>query len=1139
MGKKNYVVSKLILNGFKSFPFKTDISLSEDITCVVGPNGCGKSNIADAIQWVLGEQKPTEVRSKEMAEVIFQGSKKRKPYSFAEVTLILKKNGTDEKIKISRKIHSSGESDYYINDKNVRLKDLKDFLKSENLNINSYAILSQGEIERVALLKPYEKRYLIEECAGIFRFKEKEKITLIKLEDTERNLDLTKHLLSEQEKIAHSLKIQAGRAKAYKQIEEEEKKLLRMLYGQERDKFLKELEEIKKEILKEEEKRVHFISNLKELEEKVEELEKKEKELEKEEAILREGKEKFLLKIQEIKFEMEKRVEKTKEIELRNGEIEKEISLIEEEIEKGKVIIQDKEKGFKEKEMEISKFYSEIMEEEKILKEIAEKLKEKENKLNEIIFPLQEIQKEKNEYGTNVAVIKDSIEKLQNSISLEEKELNTFKEKGKIIEEEIKKIEEEIRKKIDELQNLEKVIDSEKKEFENLEKTFKENEISLQNTKTELVKSEELKKREINLIESHKKEKNSLAFFIKPPLSWEKFVDVLLDEISSAIILEGEETLKEGLYITEKEMPIPEIEGAIPIKNLIKLEGNTPNWILDALPPIYFVEDEKKLEEMAKNFPYFSFFDKDGRIVKGSLVGIPPYSKSGLLGSMLRVEILNKTIDGLTSEIKEKENNFEILKGEILSRKNKLEEKNNLREELILNVSNLKNKEGQLKVQDLNIKERIQEIERKISSGKENLKILKEKEESSLREIGRYLEKEDEIKRVAEEIKGEIENIKKEEKEKQVLFQNKLKFLKEKEIEKERLYQEFLKEKENFSRNEKALKELNEEKEKNIEEKEKLFFEKSQLEADFFNLKEKEEREAEEEEIKIQEKEKIKERIKDYQNKLKKLRETMEENFKFIQELKTKEEILKVKLSELEEKAKENLGEELKFCPSNDEEDLAEKLKKIKEKKERFGQINPLAESELEEVQNKIDFIKRQKEDLEKSCSALKEDLENLEKEALKRFQETFDEVNENFQKYFNYLFGGGQAKILLQSEENPLEAGVELLVEPPGKKIQHIMLLSGGERALVAFAFLLSLFSTSPSPFIFLDEADASMDDFNVERFINLINKLKEEVQIILVTHNRRTMEEASLLLGVTMEEPGITKVIPLSPKEVLEKFA
>lgn len=1136
MEKKNYIILKLILNGFKSFPFKTDISLSEDITCIVGPNGCGKSNIVDAIQWVLGEQKPTEVRLKEMAEVIFQGSKKRKSYSFAEVSLILKKNGSDEKIKITRKIHSSGESIYSINDKNIRLKDLKDFLKNENLNINSYAILSQGEIERVALLKPYEKRYLIEECAGIFRFKEKEKIALLKLEDTERNLDLTKHLLSEQEKIAHSLKVQAGRAKAFRQIEEEEKRLLEIFYAQERDKIQKDLEEIKNFIIIEEEKRLNFISNSNELEERIGILEKKEKEVEKEEEILREKKEKLLLKIQEIKFEIEKREEKIKEIDIRDKEIEEEISLIEKEIEEEKAFIFEKENIFKEKEKEIKNIYNEISEEEKVLKEIEEKLKEKEEELSKLNLPLQEIQREKNDYGTSIAIIRDSIEKTKNSISLEEKELRTFQEKKKSIEEEIKRVESDLKENSEKLSNLEKVIEVGKEELFKLENLSKEKEKEIQNLKTDLAKSEELIKREKNLLEENKNGENSLAFLIKPPLSWESFVDLLFDEISSAIVSYGELPQGNGLYIREKEIPLPEIEGAIPARDIIKLEERAPQWLVKALPPIYFVEEESQLEKISEKFPYFSFFDKNGRVIKGSLLGKPPYLKSGLLGSKLRVEILSKKIEELELEIKEKEKIFIDLEKEIFLKKKKQEENEKVKGELSFKISNLKNLEGQLKIQDLNLRERIEESKKKNINMLESLRNLEEEEKRNLNEANKYLDEEKKIKGLVENTKEIIEKIKAEEKEKQYLLQGMLKKLKEKEIERERVYQSWIKEKENFSKNEEKIKRLKKEREENKEEKGKIKKDVEKLETEFFNLKEMEEEAKEEEEIKIQEKNKIEEEIKNYQSNFKKLREIMEENFKNIQELKTKEEVLKIKFLELEEKSRNNLGIELKNCFSSNEENINEKILKIKEKKERFGQINPLAEKELEEILSKIDFIKKQKEDLENSCKALKEDLEKLGKEALKRFQETFEKVNGNFQKYFSFLFGGGQAKILLQNEENPLDAGVELIVEPPGKKIQHIMLLSGGERALVSFAFLLSLFSTSPSPFIFLDEADASLDDFNVERFINLIRKLREEIQVILITHNRRTMEEASLLLGVTMEEPGLSRVLPLSPKEILK---
>lgn len=1138
MEKQGFIVSRIIMNGFKSFPFKTQVEISPDITCIVGPNGCGKSNIADAIQWVLGEQKPTEVRLKEMSEVIFQGSSKRKPYSFAEVTLILKKNGSNETIKIARRIHSSGESDYYINEKSVRLKDLKDFLKSENLNINSYSILGQGEIERVALLKPYEKRYLIEECAGIFRFKEKEKVTLLRLEDTERNLNLTRHLLSEQEKMAHSLKIQAGRAKTFRQIEEEEKNLLKLSFAQQRDIFLKEMEETRDQILKEEEKRVYMVSTLKELENKMETLEEEKKKKEKEELGLREKMEEILLNLQKTKFEIDKRVEKINSLNLKNENIEREMEFLKNEGEKEKSLILEKESIFEKKEEEIKKLDEEILQKESFIREIENKIKLKEAELKEANHPLLEIVKNKSEYGTNLSVIRDTIEKTKANLSLEEAEIKTFMEKKNRLEEEEKKFEREIMEKSEEFLEIEENLKLESNNFEKFQEDLREKEKEIQNIRAEIYKLRELKDRELSLVKDHEKEKNTLAFLLKPPLEWEKFVDLLFDEVSSAI--PSEENLEEGgLFMKERKIPLPEIEGAVPVRDIVKLTEGAPQWILDGLPPIYFVKEREKLKELSLNYPYFAFFDGEGNFLKGSLSGRPPFSKSGVLGSLLKVEIFQRNIEQMENLLLEKEKIFAEMERDLVKKAEELKEKKNLREELLLKISDLKNYSGQIKIQHKNIVERIEEISIRIENHKKNIEELEKEQIANFEEAEKIIEKEEEIKEKIETIKREIENIKIQEAQERLSLQENLKNLKEKEIERERTRGEIIKFKEDLLKNEERIKNLKEEKENNFSEIRILSEEKENLDKEYFSLRGKEEKLKEEVSIMEQEKAKLEEQLKDFQNKTRNLRDELEENLRIIEGFKSKEEILKVRMEELEEKTRSFLNLELESLPSNNEEGLNEKIQKIKEKKERFGQINPLAEKELEEVLGKVEFIKKQKEDLETSCKALKDDLRELEKEALKRFQETFQKVNENFQKYFSYLFGGGQAKIILQNEENPLEAGIELVVEPPGKKIQHIMLLSGGERALVSFAFLLSLFSVSPSPFLFLDEADASLDDFNVERFINLINKLKEEIQIILVTHNRRTMEEAELLLGVTMDEPGLSKILPLSPKEVLEKFA
>ncbi|MEJ5166493.1 MAG: hypothetical protein WHV67_05645, partial [Thermoanaerobaculia bacterium] len=700
-------------------------------------------------------------------------------------------------------------------------------------------------------------------------------------------------------------------------------------------------------------------------------------------------------------------------------------------------------------------------------------------------------------------------------------------------------LKEEIEKLGSEFSGIEEFLNLERENFEKLERDLREKEREIQSIESEITKLKELKERELSLIKDHEKEKDTLAFILKPPLEWEKVVDVLFEEISSAVPSREEDPKDKGLFMLNRKVPVPEIEGAIPVKEILKIREDGPQWILEALPPIYFLKDKERAREISQNYPYFAFFDEEGNYYKGSLLGKAPYSKSGLIGSIIKAEILERKIMDLERTFEEKEIYFKKLEEDLKLKESQLEEKSIQREKLFLKISDLKNNIGQIDIQKRNVNERLQEISKKIENYKKDLAEMEEKQKINLEEAGKYLEKEAELKHKIEQIGKEIEDIKKVEKEKQFFLQNRLKNLKEAEIEKERIKGEILKIKEKVLRDEEELKSLLEEKAQNLLDIEKISQEKESLEREYFLYKEKEEKNREELSVIEQEKEKIERKIREFQNILKKIREEMEENLKLIESLKGKDEIIKVRLEELEDRASSILGIPLKECPSNNEENLNEKIQKIKEKKERFGQINPLAEKELEEVWAKVEFIKKQKEDLENSAKALREDLKELENQAIKRFQETFQRVNENFQKYFTYLFGGGQAKIVLQNEENPLEAGIELVVEPPGKKIQHIMLLSGGERALVSFAFLLSLFSVSPSPFLFLDEADAALDDFNVERFINLINRLKEEIQIILVTHNRRTMEEASLLLGVTMEEPGLSKILPLSPKEVLEKLA
>lgn len=1137
MEEKILFLSEISLNGFKSFPFKTKIPFSQDITCIVGPNGCGKSNIADAIQWVLGEQKPTEVRLKEMSEVIFSGNDKRKPFSFAEVSILLK-NGNEE-IKITRKIFSTGESNYYLNGKQVRLKDLKDFLKSENLNINSYVVLSQGEIERVALLKPYEKRYLIEECAGIFRFREKEKMTILKLEDTERNLSFVKNLLKEQEKIAHSLKVQVGRVKAYKKIEEEERRILELLFGQERDCLLKELEKIKEKLLFEEEERIKLIKKLEEMEKEIEELQGKLKEKEKKEIFLREGISELAVKLQSIELNLEKSKEKKNEIEEEVLKLKNFLSESEKKIKENEKILKEKEESFKLFGFEIENLNEMIKKINEDLKLFKKSSKEIEESYLNFLKPYEEIQRNKNSMAAELFIIENQIKKIKSSIFLQEKELETFKERKIASENKMREIKNKLDKSLEEMKEIESFLEKEKEILREEKENLNEKEREFQIKVSEREKIRELIEREKKFLEDLNKGKKTCGILLNAPLEWENFVDLLLEELENSNLSRELYPEEPGIFITPKKIEAPDIEGAIHIKNLLRVENDEFLWVLECLPPIYYVEDIEKAKELSLIYPYFCFFERNGRILKGSIFCNPPYSKAGVVGSKIRVEKLERKLKELEEIIKKNEVFVGLKKKEVERIEKEIENKEKLREEILNYGLELKNSYFEISTNLKNLEEKINEIEINLEKLKGELEFFSGEFHEKEVILKSLILEEEKKKEELLNYKKNLDEIRGKERENEKIIQELLKELKEKEILKEKTLWEIQKlseflveEKNEISKNEIFKKE----KELKIFELKKLIEDR---EKEYFFLKENLEKERENLGEVLQEKEEIFLKLKERQSTLKKIKEEKEKNFQLIEKIKAEYEIKKNELKSLEERAREALGIEISSCPSSEEYNLREALKEVREKKKKFGLVNPLAERDLEEVLEKLRFIKKQKEDLENSCLALRNDLKNLEIEATAKFKNTLEVVNENFQRYFSYLFGGGEAKISLLDSDNPLESGIELLVKPPGKKVQHMMLLSGGERALVSLAFLLSLFSTSPSPFIVLDEADASLDDMNVERFINLVKKLKEKMQVILITHNRRTMEEASLLLGVTMEEPGLSKIVPLEIKEIFKKFA
>jgi chromosome segregation protein len=1047
-------LKELEIFGFKSFPQKTILKFEPGITVIVGPNGCGKSNILDAIKWALGEQSPKSLRGSKMEDVIFNGTENHPPLSYTEVTL----NFSNEdkylpieykEVSVTRRLYRSGESQYLINKSQVRLKDIQDLFMGTGIGEATYSFVEQGKIEIFLSYKPEEKRLIFDEASGIVKYKERKKETLRKLEDTENNLLRLEDILSEVRRQIRYLERQVERARKYKELEGElvevEKKIASLQcyeFEEKTNKCLEELnsfkkeEEEKAELLKEEKESYQDLTlNLEDIRKKIEDMNA---------AIisLSANIENSISSIEVLTKTKKGLEERNKNIENTKEEIKERLSLQEKRLVEEKMLLD----SFEERVEKVTKEINGLKLKKDTLKKEIERLREevKDKKIKILDWEAERVNIHNSliEAQTNLS----SLARRKQRLLLDKAKLEGFLKDSR---EHLERVEQDLKKRKERLVSL-------KKEKDNL---------SLQD-KELIIRKEE---REKELLEKEKElvELNSAYQFLKDlKIKYERFsskkkITIIFEEepkdinILIASLKDAEYKKRENFYEVNIDVKIVSLE-------------------------------EEQLEERIKM----------------------AHSKI----SQLRIEIdsfkrkKEEIFDLLVSKEKQIEEEQREYHKSAQEKENLDREWSRLNEEYQLLEKDTKNVLEEMK--DLETKKK--NLEEKLSFCEENLSSANQKLEEFQNTISKNLEiiKEIDINLAKKEEQGQSLY-----KERDVL-NSKYNLLKE--------------EKENLLKNLEAL-----EKEKN-ENQVRIVSLKEEIEN--LNLR------IEENKKKIEESKKQKEVLEKQEvflsEEIKNKNDEIEETEKEIQQIRNFIYNKKLEIQSLEyekDKIKNYLRQvynvELDIIPKeNIEEDLDSFCKKrdnLKKKKESLGEVNLVAIEEFEELKKREEFLENQKKDLIESKENLKKAIQKINQTSKELFLEAFNKIEEEFKKNFRFLFGGGRANLILLDRDNVLESGVEIEVQPPGKKLQNVSLLSGGEKALTAIALIFAIFRVRPSPICVLDEIDAPLDEVNVDRFNHLLKEFSSISQFILITHNKKTMSNADVLYGVTMQEKGVSKLV------------
>lgn len=1168
-------LKKIISSGFKSFADKVTITLEKNhITGIVGPNGSGKSNVIDSVRWVMGEQNAKMLRGEKATDIIFAGSEKRKPLGMAEVTLVFDNSEaspicppefrSEPEIALTRRLYLDGQREYFINKKPCRLKDIVGFFTSTGLGGRSYSMIQQGQVDRILSAKPEQLREIIEEAAGTLVFKKRKTEAEKKLENTRLNLSRIDDILIELDRQKKALGDQVEKAKKWRErtasLTEQETMLLvhNFRFFTEKDR------EIKNEIQKLKEEEVISLSDISAFEARLEELQNELAEadpevqaLGEEITVLREkiasaeaslisaislldGGDKRAI---ELRAELGEELNHKKEIEDKYLVSKTALEQAEQNADRAQSLIDtfdEKVEEFMERsrvyEAKIADLAEEIRTVMRMTDQNTLRSEDASRKIEEQIVLSQNLNTKvvtlENELNQSMIVVEGASVKVSNR----KRELSDIQ--GRKDE-----ISERMSQRTAEVTNLISERDGSKQEFMTINAKLE----ALREMEQDDLNSRNAVNKFIDLSED-------TAFLLTDALS--------LNEKSSELsksALSAFETWANRVYLKETDRfeeiaSICKKEGATGFSVTLNTNCNSAdikNWCSDngaVHMSEYLNLEDSTLEDLTDRIAYLK---KDHPESLSSIpAGLILFTKSGLtISGGDDIYLSNENAKGALSRKKEIEK-LEVRAAKLEVNVKKIEEKiEKIKSEQLKDQTSLK--EFDITIQDKNgeVMRAMTEYETAKSSAE-----LKRDQISSLREEMSVSDAAiDRLQKEIETLFTDLENlesqkVKAEAEKEQLIMDNESSIEENAELKRQyetaridlasaktkadglrdgfsehqsrldSITQRVIKKEEALAHYEEDIKEASQRKETLEKDIESYVYRRGELEE---NLTARREQNAG-----------LLEEMKVLESKAKEKRNEVQKAQKGINQKEIEQERVTIALNASTEQAEQryhfNPAEsELEIPEEFDADKTTKAVSRLRTKIESMGPINMMAIEEYDNLDQRESFITRQREEVQSSVDLLELAIEEIEEHSEDKFLSAFHTLNREFSDLFPVLFPGGDAAIVLTNEQNPLEGGVEIMVRLPGKKRQNMRLFSGGEKALTAIALIFGLLKSKPTPFCFLDEVDAPLDETNVGRYNKVLEKLSEQFQFIVITHNRRTMEVLNTLYGITMQEPGVSKVV------------
>ena len=1136
-------LKKLEICGFKSFADRTTLSFEPGVSCIIGPNGCGKSNISDAIRWCLGEQRAKSMRTKAMQDVIFNGAKSRAVAGLSEVTLLFDNSQNTipidfSEVAITRRLFRSGESEYFINKAQCRLKDIRDLFLDTGIGTGGYSIIEQNSVEKLVMATPETRREFFEEAAGVAKYKLRREETLHRLEKVDSDMNRLTDSLKIYESQIKQLDIQAKKAKQYKKYQEDLAKY--------------EIADI--------------VNNLalgyKKIEEVQQELEPKIKEYESTNVLLHQAE----TEVQDLRVAQSENDEQYVELNKQYSDLKAEISISDTKIANlkqkdsellleqdrlkleiedfnGKIVkyeqdIQNINTSDDGIEQEVAQLKSEVEQKEQIYNEIKQKVSDLETQEDEARTKVISLDQEKDslinsktsiiqeqaQANAEVSSIERNIERLEQDVAPANEEIEKYNQSLIAAQNSLKELEE----KENATKQVVLNVDTEIENLKDKEIEFNKKIASLEGRISTLkeMDSQDPLKESIKAITDLGYVKTKVSDIISPDLDRLEIVANALGDKLDYLICENFEQAESAIkYLQENNLCKLSFIVLDKISNDIQIQQSTD----DAVELFKMLNCSSEYEKVGK-FLSNGIFVKDNKVYGNAIVF------GGGKNSSDKPVLVGEQIKKIQQEIEQLQQQLTQINTEI-----------DKQEDVKLNISfdnqKLSNDKVRFNAQIDNIKESIQQRQADISDTANEIEKLKQEKVQKQSFADTINGKVDEIDSKLNDIEQQSDSLN------ETLSKIDLEIdaLRNQE---DQAQQDFFTASNTFEKRNNDLQHRQQGQQYIVDNITNL---KSQIEKNTARLQE----------IDVQMQQVLNDQdtagknIQSYNeqmieteaklqlviSKREEIQTDIDNKNAVINETKVKVDALSSQVSAMEgdRKAfiaqKELLEQRIKdtynktFDELKDEylgvEVNREEIDRIKKKMESLGQVNLAAQDEYDQLSQRYNFIQTQQQDLSKAKKDLEDLIKKINETTVENFKKTFDKVRENFKNLYKKLFGGGEADLFLTDENDLLKTGVDIKAQPPGKLVKNIMQCSGGEKALTAVALIFSFFLTKPAPFCILDEVEAPLDDANIGRYINVIREFSKNTQFLVVTHNKRTMEMADVLYGVTMEQQGVSKII------------